>query len=67
MYIEKDENVKSLHFDFLQMALWLPSNGKLYLPPTKPTPRVLHTDEYIRPTNVYFCASTDRLLTVGHP
>ena len=61
------ESVNCLHFDFLQMALWLPNTGKLYLPPSKPTPRVLHTDEYIRSTNVYFCASTDRLLTVGHP
>lgn len=54
-------------FNVLQMSLWLPSEGKLYLPPARPTPRVLHTDEYIQPTNIYFCASTDRLLTVGHP
>lgn len=56
-----------LMFNLLQMSLWLPTSGKLYLPPARPTPRVLHTDEYIRPTNIYFCASTDRLLTVGHP
>lgn len=49
------------------MAVWLPSTGKLYLPPARPTPRVLHTDEYVQSTNVFFCASTDRLLTVGHP
>lgn len=49
------------------MAVWLPTTGKLYLPPARPTPRVLSTDEYVQTTNVYFCASTDRLLTVGHP
>lgn len=49
------------------MSLWLPSSGKLYLPPARPSPRVLHTDEYITTTNIFFCASTDRLLTVGHP
>lgn len=49
------------------MALWLPSTGKLYLPPQKPVPRVLSTDEYITRTNVFFHAGSDRLLTVGHP
>lgn len=56
-----------LLFNVFQMSLWLPSSGKLYLPPARPTPRVLHTDEYIKPTNIFFSASTDRLLTVGHP
>lgn len=56
-----------MNFNVLQMAVWLPTTGKLYLPPARPTPRVLSTDEYIENTNVYFCASTDRLLTVGHP
>lgn len=49
------------------MAVWLPSNGKLYLPPQKPTPRVLSTDEYVTRTNVYFHATSERLFTVGHP
>lgn len=49
------------------MAVWLPSNGKLYLPPQKPTPKVLSTDEYVQRTNIYFHASSDRLFTVGHP
>lgn len=56
-----------LIFNVFQMAVWLPSTGKLYLPPARPTPRVLHTDEYVKTTNVFFSASTDRLLTVGHP
>lgn len=49
------------------MAVWLPSTGKLYLPPQKPTPRVLSTDEYVRRTNIYFHATSERLFTVGHP
>nr|AYA94007.1 MAG: L1 protein [Human papillomavirus] len=49
------------------MATWSPNTGRLYLPPAKPVARVLSTDEYIVPTNIYFHASTDRLLTVGHP
>lgn len=46
---------------------WLPSSGKVYLPPQKPLPQVLNTDDYIVNTNLYFYASTERLLTVGHP
>lgn len=49
------------------MAFWLPNAGTLYLPPSKPVPRVLNTDEYVKPTDIYFYASTDRLLQVGHP
>nr|AYA94318.1 MAG: L1 protein [Human papillomavirus] len=49
------------------MATWSPNTGKLYLPPAAPVARVLSTDEYIIPTNIYFHANTDRLLTVGHP
>nr|AYA94794.1 MAG: L1 protein [Human papillomavirus] len=48
-------------------SLWLPSAGPLYLPPPKPTPRVLRTDEYVTGTDVYFHAGSDRLLVVGHP
>ena len=49
------------------MAFWLPNSGQVYLPPARPTPRVLQTDEYIQNTKIYFHASTDRLLQVGHP
>ena len=49
------------------MALWLRETGKFYLPPSKPTARVLSTDEYVKETNIFFQAATDRLLTVGHP
>lgn len=49
------------------MAAWLPSSGRLYLPPQKPTPKVLSTDEYITRTNLYFHATSDRLFTIGHP
>ncbi|AHJ81395.1 putative late L1 protein [Eptesicus serotinus papillomavirus 2] len=48
------------------MAFWLPSSNKLYLPPT-PVARVLNTEEYIQRTSVFYHASSDRLLTVGHP
>lgn len=48
-------------------AVWLPATGKLYLPPQKPYPKVQNTDEYVTATNIYFYASTDRLLVVGHP
>lgn len=49
------------------MALWLPNNGQLYLPPARPVPQVQQTDEYVIPTKVFFHASTERLLQVGHP
>lgn len=49
------------------MAMWLPQNGKLYLPPTTPVARVQSTDEYVIPTTLFCHANTDRLLTVGHP
>lgn len=49
------------------MATWTPSPGRLYLPPAQPVARVLETDEYIIPTDIYFHAKTERLLTVGHP
>lgn len=49
------------------MALWLPPNGKLYLPPAKPIARALSTDEYVSGTSIFFHAGTERLLTVGHP
>lgn len=49
------------------MATWSANSGRLYLPPAKPVATVMSTDEYIIPTNLYFHAYTERLLTVGHP
>nr|AYA93949.1 MAG: L1 protein [Human papillomavirus] len=49
------------------MATWSASSGRLYLPPAKPVATVMSTDDYIKPTNLYFHAYTERLLTVGHP
>ncbi|ABV80249.1 L1 [Ursus maritimus papillomavirus 1] len=48
------------------MALWLPSNNKVYLPPTSVS-RVLSTDEYVTRLPLYYHAGSSRLLTVGHP
>nr|AJA71482.1 L1 protein [Phodopus sungorus papillomavirus 1]CDX10179.1 L1 protein [Phodopus sungorus papillomavirus 1] len=47
--------------------MWMQPSGKLYLPPAKPIARVQNTDEYIQPTSFLCHASTERLLTVGHP
>lgn len=49
------------------MAVWVPSQGRLYLPPQKPVAKVLSTDDYVISTDLYFHANTERLLTVGHP
>lgn len=49
------------------MTLWLPQSGQIYLPPAKPVAKVLSTDEYVVGTNLFFYASSERLLTVGHP
>nr|UVN22521.1 CPV2 gp8 [Canis familiaris papillomavirus 2] len=49
------------------MAFWIQSQGKLYLPPPKPVGKVIHTDDFVRPTAIYYYGSTDRLLTVGNP
>lgn len=43
------------------------AQGKVYLPPPKPVGRVLHTDEFVRPTSIFYYGSTERLLTVGNP
>ncbi|ASH99075.1 L1 [Ailuropoda melanoleuca papillomavirus 4] len=48
------------------MAVWLPAQNKFYLPP-QPTTKVLNTDDYITRTSVFYHASSERLLTVGHP
>lgn len=45
----------------------MPNTGTVYLPPTRPVARVLNTDEFVKPTNIYFHAQTERLLLVGHP
>ncbi|ACD67925.1 L1 protein [Human papillomavirus 109] len=49
------------------MSYWLPASGKVYLPPSRPVARVLSTDDYVQETSLFFHASSDRLLTVGHP
>ncbi|CAW42276.1 L1 protein [Human papillomavirus 113] len=49
------------------MSLWLPTTGKVYLPPSTPVARVQSTDEYVERTNIFYHAVSDRLLTVGHP
>lgn len=49
------------------MTLWLPTTGKVYLPPTPPVARVQSTDDYVERTSVFYHAMSDRLLTVGHP
>lgn len=65
VYIIRNEN--GTIYDIFQMAVWVPNQGRLYLPPQRPVAKVLSTDEYIVQTDLYFHASTDRLLTVGHP
>ncbi|UJQ88224.1 L1 protein [Molossus molossus papillomavirus type 2] len=48
------------------MAFWKPSQNKFYIPPT-PITRAISTDEYVHRTNVFYHASSERLLMVGHP
>lgn len=48
------------------MAFWLPSDKKLYLPPS-PVTTTMSTDAYVTRTPIYYHADSDRLLTVGHP
>ncbi|BDH85314.1 putative major capsid protein L1 [Four-toed hedgehog papillomavirus] len=48
------------------MAVWLPAQNKFFLPP-QPVTKVLSTDEYVRRTDIFYHASSDRLLTVGNP
>lgn len=50
----------------LQMAVWLPAQNKFYLPP-QPATKVLSTDAYVTRTSIFYHASSERLLTVGHP
>lgn len=49
------------------MSYWLPASGTVYYPPSRPIARVLSTTEFVKPTNVFFHAQTERLLLVGHP
>ncbi|AHI45086.1 putative L1 [Equus asinus papillomavirus 1] len=48
------------------MAVWLPAQNKFYLPPT-PVIKVVSTDDYVERTPLFYSASSERLLTVGHP
>ncbi|AXN57293.1 L1 [Macaca mulatta papillomavirus 3] len=48
------------------MALWRPSDSKVYLPPT-PVSKVVSTDQYVQRTSIYYHAGSSRLLAVGHP
>nr|WJJ59299.1 MAG: L1 protein [Leptonychotes weddellii papillomavirus 13] len=48
------------------MPLWLPSNNKVYLPPTSVS-RVVSTEEYVQRLPLFYCATSSRLLAVGHP
>ncbi|AYD74611.1 L1 [Macaca mulatta papillomavirus 6] len=49
------------------MAMWRPSDSKVYLPPPTPVSKVLSTDEYVSRTSIYYHAGSERLLAVGHP
>lgn len=48
------------------MAVWLPAQNQFYLPPT-PVTRIVSTDDFVRRTPIFYHASSERLLTVGHP
>nr|QZE11857.1 MAG: late protein 1 [Felis catus papillomavirus]UUK30363.1 L1 [Felis catus papillomavirus 4]BBB06253.2 major capsid protein L1 [Felis catus papillomavirus 4] len=54
-------------YNFLQMSYWVPQQGQVFLPPAKPTARVASTDEYVSGTSIFYHASSERLVTVGHP
>ncbi|QYI89594.1 L1 major capsid protein [Bos taurus papillomavirus 42] len=49
------------------MSFWLPSSGKLYLPPPTPVTQFLDTDDFVSRTDIFYHSNTERLLTVGHP
>ncbi len=63
IFFPKKLNVSTI---FLQMALWRPSDSKVYLPPA-PRIQVLSTDDYVTRTKLFYYAGSSRLLTVGHP
>nr|BBN79896.1 major capsid protein [Bos taurus papillomavirus 28] len=49
------------------MSFWLPSQGKLYLPPPTPVTQFLDTDDFVTRTDIFYHTNTERLLAVGHP
>lgn len=49
------------------MSYWLPSSGKLFLPPPTPVSNILNTDDFVTRTDTFYHASSERLLNVGHP
>lgn len=50
---------------FLQM--WRPSDNQVYVPPPAPVSKVITTDAYVTRTNIFYHASSSRLLAVGNP
>lgn len=48
-------------------SFWTPSSGRLYLPPPTPITKILHTDDFVRRTQAFYHAKSERLLMVGHP
>lgn len=60
-------NANAVSFiNFFQMAFWKPSQNKFYIPPL-PITRAISTDEFVQRTNIFYHASSERLLIVGHP
>ncbi|APR72339.1 L1 [Bos taurus papillomavirus 23] len=49
------------------MSFWLPSQGKLYLPPPTPVTQILDTDDFVTRTDIFYHTNSERLLFVGHP
>ncbi|AGS08610.1 L1 [Rangifer tarandus papillomavirus 2] len=49
------------------MTYWLPSSGRLFLPPPTPVAQILDTDDFVTRTDIFYQTSTERLLTVGNP
>ena len=47
--------------------MWRPSDNKLYVPPPAPVSKVITTDAYVTRTNIFYHASSSRLLAVGNP
>ncbi|AUT11922.1 L1 [Leptonychotes weddellii papillomavirus 5] len=48
-------------------SYWVPPQSVLYLPPSTPVSKVMNTDEFVIPTDIFYHASSERLLTIGHP
>lgn len=47
--------------------MWRPSDSTVYVPPPNPVSKVVATDAYVKRTNIFYHASSSRLLAVGHP